>query len=95
MAMKILGDRILVKVEEKPEEVTESGIFIPDTIKEKPTEAIVIEVGEGKLLQDGTYKPSIIQVGDKVKFIQNAGTPLKHEGEDYLLIDTHHVIAVL
>lgn len=95
MAIKIMGDRLLVKVIEKEEEITESGIFIPDTIKEKPNQATVIEVGEGKLLQDGTYLPTLIMVGDKIQFIQNAGTPFKYDGEDYLILDTHHVLAVL
>lgn len=93
--MKIMGDRVLVKPIEKQEEVTESGIFIPDTIKEKPNEATVIEVGEGKLLQDGTYLPALIKKGDTVRFIQNAGLPFKLDGEEYLLMETHHILAVL
>lgn len=90
-----MGDRLLVKPIEKEEEITESGIFIPDTIKEKPNQATVIEVGEGKLLQDGTYLPTLIMVGDKIQFMQNAGVPFKHDSEEYLILDTHHVLAVL
>ena len=90
-----MGDRVLVKPIEKEEEITESGIFIPDTVKERPNEATVIAVGEGKLLQDGTYLPALIKIGDKIRFVQNAGLPFKHDGEDYLLMETHHVLAVL
>lgn len=95
MAIKIMGDRLLVKVIEKEEEVTQSGIFIPDTIKERPTQATVIEVGEGRLLQDGTYLPTLIMVGDKIEFMPGAGMAFKHEGEDYLIMDTQYVLAVL
>lgn len=85
MAIKPLGDRILVQIVEA-EAVTASGIIIPETAKEKPSEAIVVSVGA--TAQD-------IKIGDKVVFSKYGGTEVPHEGETYLLLSYKDVLAVI
>jgi len=87
MAIKIkpLSDRVLIQpLEEK--EVSKSGIIIPDTAKEKPQEGEVVAVGPGKTTDDGKTIPLTVKVGDTVIYGKYAGTEIKFEGEDYLLV---------
>jgi chaperonin GroES len=92
--IKPVGDRIVVKPSGK-EEVTRSGIVIPDTAKEKPQEGEVLAVGPGKVLDNGTRAPMEVKVGDKVLFAKYGGTEFKQDGEDLLVLRESDVLAVL
>ena len=96
MASKIrpVGDRVVVRPAAK-EEITRSGIVIPDTAKEKPQEGEVIAVGSGKLLENGDRVPLEIKVGDRVLYAKYGGTEFKLDGEDYLVMRESDVLAVL
>ena len=95
MAIKPLGDRILLKVLEA-EEKTKGGIYLPDTAKEKPQEGKVIAVGEGKILKDGTRKKPEVKVGDIVLFGKYSGTEVStKEGEEYLIVKEEDVLAII
>ena len=96
MASKIrpVGDRLVVKPAAK-EEITRSGIVIPDTAKEKPQEGEVIAVGSGKLLDSGDRVPMEIKVGDRVLYAKYGGTEFKLDGEDYLVMRESDVLAIL
>jgi chaperonin GroES len=89
MAIKPLGDRVLIKQVES-EEKTASGLYIPDNAKEKPQEATVIAVGPGTKDFDMTLKE-----GDKVLYGKYAGTEIKHGGEDFIIIKEEEVLAVI
>ena len=92
--IKPVGDRIVVKPSGK-EEVTRSGIVIPDTAKEKPQEGEVLAVGPGKVLDNGTRAPMEVKVGDKVLFAKYGGTEFKQDGEDLLVLRESDVLAIL
>ena len=96
MASKIhpVGDRVVVKPAAK-EEVTRSGIVIPDTAKEKPQEGFVVAVGSGKLLDNGNRVPLEIKEGDRVLYAKYGGTEFKLDGEEYLVLRESDVLAVL
>ena len=96
MAAKIhpIGDRVVVKPSGK-EEVTRSGIVIPDTAKEKPQEGQVIAVGAGKLLDSGERSAMEVKVGDKVLFAKYGGTEFKLEGEELLVLRESDILAIL
>ncbi len=96
MASKIrpVGDRVVVKPAAK-EEVTRSGIVIPDTAKEKPQEGEVIAVGSGKLLDNGDRIPLEVKVGDRVLYAKYGGTEFKLDGEEYLVMRESDILAVL
>ena len=85
MNIKPLGDRVLIKLLAS-EEVTKSGIVIPDTAKEKPQEGEVLAVGPGRLLDDGKRAPMDVKVGDIVLFAKYSGTEIKHEGQEYMIL---------
>ena len=89
-----VGDRLVVKPAAK-EEITRSGIVIPDTAKEKPQEGEVIAVGSGKLLDSGDRVPMEIKVGDRVLYAKYGGTEFKLDGEDYLVMRESDVLAIL
>lgn len=93
MNIKPLGDRILIKVLEKVEEKTASGIVLPDTAKEKPQEGEVIAVGPGRVLDNGDRVPLEVAVGDKVIYAKYAGTEVKLDGEEYLIIAERDILA--
>lgn len=88
-----LGNRLLVKPSTK-EQVTKSGIVLPDTAKEKPQEGTVIAVGSGKLLDDGRRIPLDVQPGQTVVFAKYAGTEIKLEDEEYLILKEDDVLAI-
>ena len=92
--VKPLGEKVLIKRLE-PEEKTAGGIVLPDTAKEKPKQGKVIEVGEGKLLESGERAKISLKKGDKVIFTSYAGTEVKVEGEEYLLMSQDDILAVL
>jgi chaperonin GroES len=94
MNLKPLGDRVVVKASEA-EEQTKSGLFIPDTAKEKPQKGSVIAVGEGKYREDGTRVPVDVKVGDMVIYGKYGGTEVKVDGEDYLILRADDIYAVV
>ena len=94
MALKPLGDRIVVKPLDA-EEKTKSGLVLPDTAKEKPQEGKVIAVGTGKLLDDGIVKPLEIKHGDRVLYGKYSGTEIRISNEDYLILREEDVLAVV
>ncbi len=94
MKVKPLHDRILVqRIEE--EERTKSGIIIPDTAKEKPIMGKVIAVGDGRILENGQKVPLSVKEGDRVLFGKYAGTEVKIEGEEYLIMREDDVLAII
>jgi len=94
MNLKPLGDRIVVKPQDDQESTTASGLVIPDTAKEKPQLGDVIAVGPGEF-KDGERIPVDVNVGDVVFYSKYGGTEVKHNGEDYLILSSRDVLAVL
>ena len=94
VSIKPLEDRIVVRPVEA-EQVTASGLVIPDTAKEKPQEAEVIAVGPGRVDDKGVRIPVDVAVGDKVIFSKYGGTELKFNGEEYLVLSARDVLAVV
>lgn len=92
--IKPLGDRVLIKALER-EEKTKSGIVLPDTAKEKPQEGRVLAVGTGKVLENGTKIPLEVQVGQKVIFSKYAGTEVKVDGEEMMILNERDILAVV
>jgi len=89
-----LADRILVKRAE-PEEVRRGGIIIPDTAKEKPQECTVISVGPGKVDEQGKRIPMEVKAGDRILIGKYAGTEVKIDGEEHLIMREDDVLAIL
>ena len=94
MAVKPLGDKILVKRLDA-EEVTKGGIVLPDSAKEKPKEGRIMEVGPGKVLDDGSRGALQVKKGDRVLFTSYAGTEIKVDGEEFLVMSEEDVLAVV
>jgi len=94
MKVKPLGDRILVKRIEA-EEKTKGGIVLPDTAKEKPKEGKVVAVGRGKTLDSGELSPLAVKDGDRIIFSSYAGTEVKIDGEEYLIMKEDDVLAIV
>ena len=94
MKVKPLYDRILVK-RLTEEERTKGGIIIPDTAKEKPYEGEVIAVGEGRLLENGELRPLSVKVGDRVLFGKYAGTEIKIDDEEHLILREDDILAII
>ncbi|CFX90764.1 Chaperonin Cpn10 [Syntrophomonas zehnderi OL-4] len=92
MKIQPLGDRVVVKVVEVQEEKTKSGLYVPDTAKEKPQEAEVLAVGPGALNDKGERIPVDLKVGDKVIFSKYGGMEVKVDGEEYLILNAERDI---
>lgn len=92
--LKPLGDRVVVRVIEG-EERTSGGIVLPQTAKEKPQEAEVLAVGPGKLLDDGSRASMEVREGDRVIFAKYAGTEVKVEGKEFLVISEKDILATV
>jgi len=92
--LKPLGDRVIVKPKEK-EDVTKSGIVLPDSASEKPQEGSVLAVGPGRVLDNGKRVEMDVKTGDKVLFAKYAGTEVKLDGEEYLVIRESDLLAIL
>jgi chaperonin GroES len=92
--IKPLGDRVLVEASAK-EEKTLSGIVLPDTAKEKPQEGTIIAVGVGALNKDGGRIALEVNVGDRVLFSKYAGTEIKYEGKEYLIMKESDIHAIV
>jgi chaperonin GroES len=94
MKVRPLHDRLIVKRSEE-EKKTKGGIIIPDTAKEKPIEGKVIAVGKGKINEDGTKIPMEVKKGDRILFAKYAGTEVKIDGEEHLIMKEDDVIAII
>ncbi len=94
VVLKPLEDRIVVKPLEA-EQVTASGLVIPDTAKEKPQEGEVLAVGPGRVDDSGKRIPLDVSVGDKVLYSKYGGTEVKYSGEEYLVLSARDVLAVI
>jgi chaperonin GroES len=94
MKVKPLNDRVLVKRMEEPE-VTKGGIVIPDTAKEKPIEGRVVAAGPGKMSDAGKRMALQVKEGDRVLFGKYAGTEIKVEGEEYLMMREEDILAIV
>ena len=94
MKIRPLQDRVIVKRVQE-EEKTKGGIIIPDTAKEKPIEGEIVAVGNGKVLEDGKVRPLDIKAGDRVLFSKYAGTEIKIEGEEHVILREEEVLGVL
>lgn len=89
-----LGEKVLIRRLEA-EEKTKGGIVLPDTAKEKPQKGTVLAIGDGKLLKDGKRAGFQVKKGDKVLFASYAGTEIKVDGEELMLMDESDVLAIL
>lgn len=94
MALKPLGDRVVVKAVD-PQEKTKSGLVLPDSAQEKPQEGKVISVGTGRQLEDGTVQPLQVKSGDRILYGKYSGTEVELNGEEYLILREDDVLAVV
>jgi chaperonin GroES len=92
--LKPLGDRIVIELVES-EEKTASGIVLPDTAKEKPQEGKVVAVGTGRVLDNGERVALEVSVGDRIIFSKYAGTEVKYQGTEYLIVRENDILAVV
>lgn len=89
-----LGDRVVVRPAER-EEVTKSGIVLPDTVKEKPQRGTIIAAGQGRRDDDGKRVPMDVKVGDQVLFAKYAGTEFKLDEQDLMIIAEKDILAIV
>ena len=94
MKIRPLADKVLVERVEA-ESKTAGGIVLPDTAKEKPQRGKIVAVGEGKVLEDGTRRAVQVKKGDLVLFTSYAGTDIKIDGKEYLIMDESDIMAVI
>lgn len=94
MKLKPIGDKIIVERIE-PESKTKGGIVLPDTAKEKPKEGKIIAIGEGKLLDNGSRVAPSVKVGEKIIFSSFAGSEVKIDNKEYLIMNEEDILAVL
>jgi chaperonin GroES len=94
MKIRPLQDRVIVR-RVKEEEKTKGGLYIPDTAKEKPVEAIVLAVGNGKVLEDGTVRKPDVKEGDRILFGKYTGSEVKIDGEEALILREDDVLGVI
>ena len=92
--LRPLGDRVVVKPTPR-EEMTKSGIVLPDTAKEKPQEGSVMAVGPGRILDDGKREAMDVQVGNKVLYAKYAGTEFKVDGDELLIVSQKDILAIV
>ncbi len=93
MNIKPLGDRVVVKVLEE-KETTKSGIVLPEAAKEKPQEGEILAVGSGELIE-GKREPLEVKVGDRVIYSKYAGTEIKIDDEEYLILRQSDILAII
>ncbi|HEU0050991.1 MAG TPA: co-chaperone GroES [Patescibacteria group bacterium] len=95
MNLRPLGDRVIVVATTK-EEMTKSGIILPETVdKERPEQGEVIAIGPGKLLENGTRAPMNIKVGDKIIFKKYSPDEIKVEDKEYLVLSESDIMAIV
>ncbi len=92
--LKPLGDRVVIELVEA-EEKTASGIVLPDTAKEKPQEGKVVAVGTGRVLDSGERVAVEVKPGDRIIFSKYAGTEVKYDGKEYLILRESDILAVV
>ena len=92
--LKPLGDRVVIKPTPR-EEMTKSGIVLPDTAKEKPQEGTIIAAGPGRLTDEGKREPMDVKQGDKVLYAKYAGTEFKVDGEELLIVSQKDILAIV
>jgi chaperonin GroES len=92
--LRPLGDRVVIKPTPR-EEMTKSGIVIPDTVKEKPQEGSILAVGPGRILDDGMREQIDVRKGDKVLYAKYAGTEFKVDEEDLLIVSQKDILAIV
>jgi chaperonin GroES len=92
--LRPLGDRLVVRPSER-EEMTKSGILLPDTVKERPQEGTILAVGPGRTLDDGSREPIEVAVGQKILFQKYAGTEFKLDDEELLILSQKDILAVI
>ena len=92
--LKPLGDRVVIELVES-EEKTASGIVLPDSAKEKPQEGRVMAVGTGRILDNGERVALEVAVGDRIIFSKYAGTEVKYQGTEYLILRDSDILAVV
>jgi chaperonin GroES len=88
-----LGDRVVVK-QEPGEEKTRSGIVLPESAKEKPSEGTVVAVGAGRILDNGQKVTLEVKVGDKIIYSKYGGTEIKLDGEEFIILQERDILAV-
>jgi len=94
VSLRPLGDRVVVKALAR-EAVTKSGIVLPDTAKEKPQEGKILAVGPGRVLDNGKRVALEVQVGQRVLFAKYAGTEVKIDGEEYLILRESDIMGII
>jgi chaperonin GroES len=92
--LRPLGDRVVIQPSAR-EEMTKSGIVLPDTAKEKPQEGTILSAGPGRILDDGKREAMDVKKGDKVLYAKYAGTEFKVEGEDLLIVSQKDILAIV
>jgi chaperonin GroES len=92
--LRPLGDRVVIEPTPR-EDMTKSGIVLPDTAKEKPQEGTVLAVGPGRILDDGKREQIDVKKGDKVLYAKYAGTEFKLEGDELLIVSQKDILAVV
>jgi len=93
-SLKPLGDRLVVRPTPR-EEMTKSGIVLPDTAKERPQEGTILSIGPGRTLDDGSREAMDVEVGQKILFQKYAGTEFKLDEEELLILSQKDVLAVI
>jgi len=91
VALRILGDKVMIKVDEAPE--TEGGILLPETAQQQPQRGTIVAVGEGRRTEDGKLIAPDLQVDDVVIFAKYGGTEISDEGEEYKILETSQIYA--
>lgn len=92
--LKPLGDRVIIELVET-EEKTASGIVLPDTAKEKPQEGKIVAVGTGRVLDNGERVSLEVAQGDRIIFSKYAGTEVKYDGNEYLILRESDILAII
>jgi chaperonin GroES len=92
--LRPLGDRVVIQPTPR-EEMTKSGIVLPDTAKEKPQEGKIIAAGPGRLTEEGTREPMDVKEGDTVLYAKYAGTEFKIEGDELLIVSQKDILAIV
>ena len=94
LGLRPLGDRIIVQAKQQ-DETTRSGIVLPDTAKEKPQRGVVLAVGPGRLLDNGSREPVDVSAGQEVLFAKYGGTEVKVQDQEYLILKASDVLAIV
>jgi chaperonin GroES len=89
-----LGDRVVIRPANK-EEVSAAGVILPDTAKEKPQKGTIVAVGPGRILDNGTRQTPDVSEGETVLYAKYAGTEVKVEGEEYLILSEKDILAIV